>query len=583
MQSNNIYSNKKNFRTNNPYNIYNPVIYHIHDLSLYEQKLNYALKILKFKFKKEIAKESQKCLEKKEEIFSNEVSIQIRLKIDKLEQNQRQHFENETSKIFHNILSSHIENKQTIVSKLLSEALKKENAGLAKLQKQFQKDFQNLLSKEEKTRKNIIVESETFFELKSNDKLKDLISKTKSYLESFTKNNKNKINNPELFINIYNLCHVFENLISNITKYKSFSTLTICDIYLLQKVNWHILHFGKRIIDITKNFNIVKLSYLSFFNEAIQSKLDSIILSILNKFKIENKIHNKLKLQINALAWLEATYLLQDKLLPDNSKEKSRPESLKSLFESIEKFYIQNSTREINRLSEVITDHIFSFIQILSITAEKKLNIENYTCDDYWKYILTAGLELCFSNNTPINKFKELLSKTCILDVPFAFNIYLEKAHSLNINLNERFSIAKLNILHLACKFGQERIVALLFANNVDINIESEEKLTGFHYACIFGHQKVVQLFVDKDVNINDFVKKTTPIVFKVIEQGKISVLQEILKFKNLSLNKFDVYNADTPLMFAIHMKQTNMAKLLIEHGADTTLKNAKGVSAYHF
>jgi len=582
----------KNFRTHNPYSINNPIISYYSTLTLYEQQLYHQKRIEIAKLKSLELKNRENLINNEsqlvEYIFSSEIASKNIIKTNESETSQRQIIEHDFFNISKKIDSLRDNEKKQIdaklklkANKLATEAQKKEQVRISALKKQFQTKIENLLEKEEKSRSNIYKELEKSSDFIINEQLKSLLLNTKGQLENFSKNNKKNYDLPELFININLICNVFKKIIPKITKYKNISELIITDIYLLQEANWYLNNFGERIIKIAEQNSITSLENIRF-GEIIKNS-DIFIDKILTKLNIDTKFHDNVKFQINMFVWLDKTYELLNLLNKTSPDESPSKNSFTTLFNSIEKVYHKKSSKDIHELNKAVLEHILGMQQSLNLTAEGNQNIKDITCDSFWEYFYNLGLDLAYVyHKEPRTSLKALLIQSCQSGTPFSFNIYLNRALKSEINLDELFTNEKFNFLHLACKLGKHEIVASLLSHNVDINIKSGEGLTGFHYACIKGHEKVVRLFINRDVKINDYVKAGIPVLFKVIDEGKQSVFEELLNFPGIDLNKFDERYADTPLMYAIYYGKTKMAQLLIEHDVDITLKNAKGINAHN-
>lgn len=99
--------------------------------------------------------------------------------------------------------------------------------------------------------------------------------------------------------------------------------------------------------------------------------------------------------------------------------------------------------------------------------------------------------------------------------------------------------------LMLAALAGEANLCRLLIAHDADVN---KPGWTPLHYAATNAHLQVMQLLLDHHA----YIDAESP-------------------------------NATTPLMMAAHYGNASAVKLLLEAGADPTLKNQQGLSALDF
>jgi len=99
--------------------------------------------------------------------------------------------------------------------------------------------------------------------------------------------------------------------------------------------------------------------------------------------------------------------------------------------------------------------------------------------------------------------------------------------------------------LMLAALAGQLELCRLLIERDADVNKTGWAPL---HYAATNGHLQVMQLLLEHDA----YIDAESP-------------------------------NGTTPLMMAAHYGTAGAVKLLLEAGADPTLKNSQGLSAFDF
>ena len=101
------------------------------------------------------------------------------------------------------------------------------------------------------------------------------------------------------------------------------------------------------------------------------------------------------------------------------------------------------------------------------------------------------------------------------------------------------------SVLMLAALKGQLDLCRRLIERGADVN---KTGWTALHYAATGGHVEVIRLLLDKHA----YIDSTSP-------------------------------NGSTPLMMAARYGNSSAVKLLLEEGADPTIKNEKGLNAWDF
>jgi|GEM_PF-777012 len=130
--------------------------------------------------------------------------------------------------------------------------------------------------------------------------------------------------------------------------------------------------------------------------------------------------------------------------------------------------------------------------------------------------------------------------------------------------------------LHLAIKANHLQIAKLLIEKGADVNARDRYGWTPLHIAAGHGNLEVVQLLVEKgaDVNAKDAQGRTPLHVAPVADVGHADVV-EFLVGKSVDVNARDRYGR-TPLHYAAAAGRAEVAKLLLERGADVNAKEDK-------
>ena len=179
--------------------------------------------------------------------------------------------------------------------------------------------------------------------------------------------------------------------------------------------------------------------------------------------------------------------------------------------------------------------------------------------------------------------------------------------------------------LHYAAKSGNQVMVGMLLDHKADPNIQSvSAKLSPLHEACIFGHPETIIMLVKNGANpylMNDrglaalslckneaasgalqradeeFFQPTlandksvtheekydsaeicafSPLMYAAVKGDHVGARRLLLDPSNHDqINKQSVYG-DTPLHLAFQAGSTEVARALLEHKADVTLRNKR-------
>ncbi|WP_354415248.1 ankyrin repeat domain-containing protein [Variovorax atrisoli] len=121
-------------------------------------------------------------------------------------------------------------------------------------------------------------------------------------------------------------------------------------------------------------------------------------------------------------------------------------------------------------------------------------------------------------------------------------------------------------------------IKVLIEAPQTDVDIASPKDETPLMLAAIKGQQDVVDQLLKRDAAVN----KTgwTPLHYAATS-GQIAIMKTLLE--NFAFIDAQSPNGTTPLMMAAMYGSNDAVKLLLDEGADTTMKNQLGMTAVDF
>lgn len=216
---------------------------------------------------------------------------------------------------------------------------------------------------------------------------------------------------------------------------------------------------------------------------------------------------------------------------------------------------------------------------------------------------------------------------------PLQYACVKNDLHEVEILLRDGAEIDALNVygetsLHYAAKSGNQRMVELLLNHKADPNIQSvSTKCSPLHEACIFGHPETILLLVQYGANpylVNDkglgalsLCKDTassmaleraddeyfqpvakanpaihedkydsaefcafSPLMYAAMKGDHVAARRLLLDPSNSDqLNKQSAYG-DTPLHLAFQAGSTEVARALLEHRADVSIRNNRNQTA---
>lgn len=168
-----------------------------------------------------------------------------------------------------------------------------------------------------------------------------------------------------------------------------------------------------------------------------------------------------------------------------------------------------------------------------------------------------------------------------------------------NIDINLKDKCGR-TALHDAIRPGNEQTIELLIKNGAEVNIGNDLENTPLHYAMSSGTFPIIKLLVENNADLNRKNNKGRTPLHKLIISGfsnpaeilglgasdgnriikrkedEICCIIEYMISNGAEINCQD-NDARTPLHFATMLRSARIKKLLIELGADTTLKDKNG------
>ncbi|KAE8590313.1 hypothetical protein XENTR_v10018016 [Xenopus tropicalis] len=134
------------------------------------------------------------------------------------------------------------------------------------------------------------------------------------------------------------------------------------------------------------------------------------------------------------------------------------------------------------------------------------------------------------------------------------------------------------NSLMLACFAGHLNIVQYLRGQGASWESRDKAGCTAMHWAADGGHLKVVQWMIDDGCKIDsrDSHLEWTPLMRIAAVSGNVDIARCLIA-AGAGVNAKDT-NGKTPLMVAVLNNHESLVHLLLENGADRSIKNEFGI-----
>ena len=145
------------------------------------------------------------------------------------------------------------------------------------------------------------------------------------------------------------------------------------------------------------------------------------------------------------------------------------------------------------------------------------------------------------------------------------------------------------NAFMFACATGHTQIVELLLKKQVDPNVQNKDGRNAFMVACQNGHTEIVELLLN-NINLNATDKNGYTALMKTCfsETDNSEIIVQLLlqagadpEVQVESNTDVPFVNGCTALMFAIISSHLQRVKSLLEAGADPNLKHTSGMTPY--
>lgn len=133
--------------------------------------------------------------------------------------------------------------------------------------------------------------------------------------------------------------------------------------------------------------------------------------------------------------------------------------------------------------------------------------------------------------------------------------------------------------LHLALLHGQTHLVSVLLKLGADVAItDSEKKCTPLLMACILEDEWSVKKFLSVGSSVSDCTTEGRTALYIAAEKGSPTLIRLLLEAGKIDINQPCTSEAHrgTPLHIAAMFNNSHAAMVLLEKGADPTLRDAR-------
>ena len=136
--------------------------------------------------------------------------------------------------------------------------------------------------------------------------------------------------------------------------------------------------------------------------------------------------------------------------------------------------------------------------------------------------------------------------------------------------------------LLLACEHGRSTIVSHLIANGEDPNVFDNSGLTCLQAACAKGSAQIVQNLLIHGADPNVPGARGFFPMHDAINSGNIDIVKEMVSY-GADVNKAELYNHQSPLMWACQTGNIEMVHFLLLQGANVKVRDLNNWTALHY
>ena len=136
--------------------------------------------------------------------------------------------------------------------------------------------------------------------------------------------------------------------------------------------------------------------------------------------------------------------------------------------------------------------------------------------------------------------------------------------------------------LHVALRAGALEVVDFLLLQNVlEVEARNQQGESPLMLAALNGYLPQAKRLIERRAEVNK--PGWTPLHYAASNEGPESVAMVRLLLEHHAYIDAESPNRTTPLMMAAHYGHPDVVQLLLDEGADSTVKNEQGLSALDF
>ena len=170
------------------------------------------------------------------------------------------------------------------------------------------------------------------------------------------------------------------------------------------------------------------------------------------------------------------------------------------------------------------------------------------------------------STTTTVKSNKQNDGSSCDTEV-----IELLFQHKVDVNKQTQCADG-LTPLYVACEGGNRALVRLLLDKGAYVDTQIRlEKMSPLHVSIRNGHWKIVDMLIECEADINIVSNTGTPL-YEAVAQGTTQVAKMLLDL-DADANKTSSKTNETALHKSVAMDYVSMTRLLVESGADPSIK----------
>jgi hypothetical protein len=206
-----------------------------------------------------------------------------------------------------------------------------------------------------------------------------------------------------------------------------------------------------------------------------------------------------------------------------------------------------------------------------------KLFAENTKISDYAKLILNEdidGIKKVIEDGWNINDVFEICKY--ISEPPIILALYYNKLKVIDFLINKGVDLKKYPVIPAAADCCSVETIKMLLKYGADLYATNNVGSNALHRAVISERYNIIQDLIDLGIDI----KKDGVILRKAVHSKQYEIIRILLNNGiDVNLHTPDMvfpYNS-TPILVATQNNDFDTVKLLVEHGADVTIKNNYG------